>query len=159
MSELPEQSVALIVLFLIFLIFFTLKKKNPINSKTLSTFRVLFPSWRFFDQPGIQPQLYYQTNLSSDWILLNQKMNFSYTTFLLNPKGNLAHAKNNLLQHLLIDLNDNLSEPSPTYTLVKTWVLDHLKSTAPLARSFQFKLVTNGDEDLLVSPLYEIQSC
>jgi hypothetical protein len=141
--------------------------RNALASRRLAYFRVLFPSWRFFDELGGVPSLFYRTVQNGEmgpWqdCLPNQSRNaFS---FLLNPTGNLRMASLSLVEQLVSEIQETdenqleaLSKTVP-YLLTRKLVIFQMKKRGafPPGQFFQFKIM-GLDQDVLVSKIHSEQ--
>jgi hypothetical protein len=72
--------------------------------KVLKLFRVVIPSWRFFDELGDVSRLHYRFGSESSklgpWILYSEKPARNLGTLFLNPRGNLYLANIGLISGL-----------------------------------------------------------
>lgn len=87
--------------------------RKAVQNKWLQIFRVLFPSWRFFEKIGyrhsvmikIRPQGEEKSDdLKDSWYLIQYPVRRSPWIFLLNPHGNLRWAMENVFEHFLSDI-------------------------------------------------------
>jgi hypothetical protein len=123
-------------------------KRRHVPSHTLALFRVLLPSWRFFEEIAPAPHLL--CRFGSDhgdlgpWQVLLQSRSRTPLNLMLNARGNLRLACHSVLEHLQDDLETLPADRDPTdlvaYQLVRNIVLDEL-AARPEARDaprFQF---------------------
>ena len=126
------------------------------EGRGLALLRALFPSWRFFEDTGQFPQLFYRVG-SGPWLDGLQGRPRTVFSIFLNPAGNFLFAGNSLVDQLISDIGDTpdekLSEISGTvsYQLVKRFVRHQVGSVS--GPEFQFKIVQDGEE-ILVSPVH-----
>jgi hypothetical protein len=115
--------------------------------------RALIPSWRFFDEAGTVPTLWYR--LASDekswgeWLPCpGGAPKRTWAQLLLNPAQNYRLACHSLVARFADDL-ENGDNPEVSRELIENLVA----SQAPRGTSrLQFKLLC-GDEELFVSPI------
>lgn len=141
------------------------------SSRWVFLFRAFFPSWKFFDEVGDYPTLWYRTTLDetvdSEWQAAFPSKNISLSSFLFHPEGNLLWALRSLTHHLTHDL-EKTSEDLTSYQLVRRAVENQIRRSdsknfgSPEVR-FQFKITTSSspknlasDEELLRSPFYPL---
>ncbi len=79
--------------------------------KWLFLLRALIPSWRFFDEAGLEPLLEVRWTDGPDeqetWKPCLEKVPRSLKSFPLNAKGNFLHACNNSIDHFVMDILAN----------------------------------------------------
>ena len=98
--------------------------------------RVLIPTWRFFDAVGDFPELLLKVN--GRWQNANPRPRFSWYSLFFNPAGGLYHARNNLLERLLQEIAaGGDSEKLESFALVRE-----------LAGAHEFKITVNGESVL-----------
>ena len=120
----------------------------------IQLFRVLLPSWKFFDGTVDAPVLWYRLSDDGvqfgDWILSVPKAGKrSWNKLFLNSHENYLFAAHALLEYLKNDLNDQ-ADPSVSLELVKNLVEFQMNHTPVKPNAFyQFKL----NEDYL-SPVF-----
>ena len=141
------------------------------RSQLLFLFRGFLPSWKFFEESGEIPELWIRQGLITEqnetwqaWTPCLRKLKRSPLIFLWNPHGNLRHAEDTLLQHLVDLINDpraheNQIENSVPFQLILNLVRSQIREDS--LSHFQFKVVgilpghtTQKMDDLLVSPIY-----
>jgi hypothetical protein len=172
---LGHASFFVLLLFLASVIALSLARRRHLSSRTLSLFRALFPSWRFFEDLGHAPQVAYR--LSGDgesfgpWVSCLGKCERRWYSVVLNSEGNLLHACNSLVEQLDQDIEaldeadaDELGR-SVSYLLTERLVRERILKDRPDARGarFQFRLnaILQGSpdqafEDLMVSRVHEV---
>jgi hypothetical protein len=129
-----------------------------IRSRTLQLFRVLIPSWRFFDVADPMPMLEFRMAPEGQgfgpWLeAIERPGKRSAWRIFWNPVENERLARHSLVRQLLDDVNDEV-EPdiadSVSYELVRNLVLDRVGSEARAGKlRFQFRMTLEGDEVLL----------
>ena len=161
--------------FLAVVTLLTLYRHRFFKNRNIQLFRALFPSWRFFEDSGRVPILYwrYSKDRSSlgDWVPTLKCRKRHWWHLFLNPQGNYQFACKTLLHQLVSDINDLESEFDQdavkrliSFELVKNLVIYELsrsfKNSGPL--HFQFKVTATPSEltkgatdDILVSETYE----
>lgn len=123
------------------------------DSRVLRLLRVLFPSWRFFEQVSELPVLELRWGEAADalcpWQPALRRPRFSCGAFVLNPAGNLFLAEQSLLEQLQNDLGDvspgaeSEFEQSVSFRLCRSLAEHRLSDVAQgsAAALFQFRLV------------------
>ncbi|MEP7380176.1 MAG: hypothetical protein ABI910_00745 [Gemmatimonadota bacterium] len=143
--------------------------RREVGHPLLEIVRVLFPSWRFFDDVQTSPALLVRVAPGGEafgaWRMLLVPTHRSWTTIVWNPAGNLRLAEHALLDRLLADVAEweDTTVPGPesfvSYELVLNLVRGTLSADGAVgdASRFQFKLVDAAedseapDADLLIS--------
>lgn len=110
--------------------------------------RILIPTWRFFDSVGIHPELF--VRVGGEWLPAVPRPKMHWYSLFFNPEYNRYHACNNLLERLILEL----AEGSAIEQLVSYKLVEDLARTFALARSssvglFEFKICIQG-QDVLV---------
>ena len=123
-------------------------------------FKVFFPSWKFFDELGEPPVLYYRLIFSNGepgpWLVCMENQTRGFGALFLNAQGNLRMACNSLVERLIGDVNETpVKSPADISNSVSYQLVQNLVRNRVGAARFQFKIVS-GKEDILVSPLQEI---
>lgn len=123
-------------------------------------FRVLLPSWRFFDGVGEAPELYYRTSFetSSPWVLGIPKIQSrSWKKLFVNTEENFLFACHALLEYLKDDLRDGL-DASVSLELIKNLTIYQMNLAGVSSTQFQFMLATTPNQAaaLYVSPVLEV---
>jgi hypothetical protein len=145
----------MINLFLVILIVsFLIALKNPRILKPLSfkQFRVLFPSWRFFESLTPIPKVYYRISFEdqsvSDW----QEFYFHEPTrkwhhLFFNPMANLRLTYRVQIEQLLNDVaethcySENFHKSLISYQIVSTFLKNELHDRyGENCQRFQFKI-------------------
>lgn len=98
----------------------------------IDLFRLLVPSWKFFNEYKERPLLYYQIE-NGKWILIPQnKQKFN---LFLNAECNLQHSLDNTLYKFI-------QQPNETdYMLIQQRVKLHIQSMNPNYFRFSIKLL------------------
>lgn len=110
-----------------------------------SFIRVLFPSWRFFDDIALVPVLWVRFSSEASWTEFLPKIKKrGWGHLFLNAEENERMAVHGLLNRLASDLEDS-RDHSVSLELLKNLIMSRGHRWA------QFKL-TLGGEDLFVSP-------
>jgi hypothetical protein len=125
--------------------------------------RVFFPSWKFFDDAGSLPKLFYQTEGQSDWIEVSQNPKWSWSYLFLNPVGNFNHALDSLIDQLLIEAlssNPETLSASAPYRLVQNWIQKQIRQNhtqIPASRFlFKISIALPTPDDVLISQWHEV---
>lgn len=101
--------------------------------------RLFIPSWRFFDQLGTIPTLFYRTNNNTDWQLVLQKPQRRWWHLFHNPEGNQYLLCLSLVDRLLAEKADQSIEQTESFRLVKNLVRSVVLSD-PQNKTFEFKI-------------------
>jgi hypothetical protein len=126
-----------------------------IRSRTLQLFRVLIPSWRFFDVadpvPVLELRLAPAQGDFGPWLeAIDRPGERRPRQLFWNPRENELLARHSLVRQLFDDVNDEVDpdiSKSVSYELVRGLVLERAAREA--ARRFQFRMTLEGDEVLL----------
>lgn len=134
--------------------------------------RSLLPSWRFFDDSGAAFRLWARTGPDEahwgPWVEVLTPPPRGWRSLLLNPEGNLFHARATLIGDLLHELqsaspSDMVMEDNVPYQLVDNWVRTHFLNLEKNPESLvQFRISvfppTRPDlsEDIVLSPVRKI---
>jgi len=158
-SELVLGAIALVIVVLAVL------GRHPIDSRCLALFRVLLPSWRFFEDIAPAPRLWCRVARRGEdfggWRELLSAPTRGAGALLLNPAGNLHLACHAALEQFQSEL-----EAAPPdmpvgeligYGLIANMVAYELKTAEPAGPElrFQFRLADGGHE-LLISDSLEV---
>jgi hypothetical protein len=157
---------AVLFFYFIALTVLSFRKRTNLPGKSIFLLRAFFPSWRFFEDLGDVPVLWYRvarvgTELGN-WQNCTKRLTRRWHGLLLNPQGNLLLASGSLLQQLLSDV-EQVDEKHPervekfvSYQLTRNLVRHQISEMAGL--HYQFKLSAGSGtscEDVLISPVYE----
>lgn len=113
-------------------------------------FRILIPTWRFFDKAATVPKLYVLTG--QDWVSALEPERLKWYSFFVNPMGNFYHAVCNALDHLL-----RFPEDKDANRIVHRYVRFHLiERGSHSGERYQFKVMainpqTGIEETVLMS--------
>jgi len=174
---LNENLILLLAAYFSVLIGFSVAKRSYFSGRAIYLLRAFFPSWRFFEDLGEMPTLYYRLRNEGQelghWKLGLEKPNRSAGSFFLNPEGNYLLACGSLLQHLESELEETEEnktdhiEASVTYQLIRNLVLHQIEKSEKATgfKQYQFKITSalpgkiqdaqDSIDDLLISPVYE----
>ena len=146
-------------------------KTAAVPSRAVQLMRAFFPSWRFFDDIGDEPQLYLRAGVGAalgEWQPALPRPPRRWRALVLNAEGNLLLACGSLVQQLCDELEaadpahpERVAE-SVAYELTRNLVQFRLRQDVQPAKGtrYQFMLrlhrVDGSDEDVLVSPEYEL---
>jgi hypothetical protein len=139
--------------------------RRAVDSRSLALFRVLLPSWRFFEDIAPTPRLWCRVATHGDefgpWRELLQGPTRHAVALLLNPTGNLHLACHAALEQLQSELEEAPSDARVGdligYGLVANIVAYELRAAqgaGPHVR-FQFRLA-DGDRELVMSDTLEV---
>lgn len=137
------------------LLLLALGKRREVRAPSLALFRVLFPSWRFFESIAPAPNLSYRVAHAGEdfggWRDALPPVERTPLSLLLNARGNLQLAAQSLVERLFEDL-DSISaaeaHDNVSYQLVRCLVQSRLPGAAAEAgRRYQFRLTLPDDDD------------
>jgi hypothetical protein len=133
-------------------------------------FHLFFPSWRFFENAGAVPALYFRSGPSADGMaewrplcsLYEDAGKRSFLQIFYNPVGNLIHTLNSQAAQILLQLEKNsAAEELPSFIVLKNF----FDCKVAKKHFFQFKICgrTWSDhqhqheevQDILLSPTYQ----
>lgn len=141
------------------------------SGKTIYLLRALLPSWKFFDDAGDYPKLFYLEEAGIEWKPVLETPPRKWRHLLCNPQGAYLLACGSLLQQLVTDLEESHSgrtqslEDSVSYQLVQRLVEQTLSKKG--ISHYQFKICSisslnfsenfldRAPEDVLISPYYK----
>ena len=135
--------------------------------------RVLFPSWRFFEDVGSALYLQYRLSAPSaepgPWRDALRQPPRRWSSFLLNAEGNLFLAAHSLLQRLESEIGEldpahtSAFEGSVSFRLTQNLVQEQIRRDEPATAGmrFQFRVTRSTPagstpEPFLISSLYEV---
>ncbi len=141
-----------------------------VRSRRLFLLRVLFPSWRFFENIGVNSWLQVRSRASEgEWTEWQNALTpplRSWTAILHNPEGNLYFARQSAVEHLVAEAEarpDSVAE-SVAFAVVRRIAEESVSSglNSPNGE-LQFKIVQRDaacgeDEDFLVSSVHGFAS-
>jgi hypothetical protein len=161
--------VVALVLFLVLLAWFSLRRGTVLRSPLWLLFRSLFPAFGFFESVGDVPRLTYRTATNEGplgpWLPAPEPATRGFGALLLNAQGNLHLAQQGLIERLISDLELTSDEPSSesvayllVQRLVRSWISQRAQGSAPLlaATRYQFRVITGSDEEVLVSLVHSL---
>lgn len=138
--------------FVVALLFLTANTSWLVPGRGMMLLRVLFPSWRFFEELTEIPYLELRWARGGEslgsWQPALRRPSRRWSALLLNPEVNLALAEQSLLQQLESDISElqpgteELFVASPSYRLCRALVLfqlQQLRSGVEPVR-FQFRV-------------------
>ncbi len=128
----------------------------------LSLFRVLIPSWKFFDDfgQGFQPQFRFGQNSQNlgEWqpFLASEPRRLHH--LFLNARGNERLLTASTFERLISESQDYLDTPNAflntaTYKIGERLVREQIPQTAS---HFQFRIVGMNSEDVFVSKVIDL---
>ena len=103
--------------------------------------RIFIPTWRFFDQEGLRPEL---------WIFKESRWQrfgpppIPWFALIFNGRFNHFHAVQNLLERLIVEMQSSPPESLVSYRLVE-WLAREEGGTA-------FKVLARGETVLMMEP-------
>lgn len=137
-----------------------------VKSHLANYFRVFFPSWKFFNEVGWVPRVYFQYGEHQEhplnWEFLWTSVDFRPWHFFLNPKTNLNYALESICIEVVREaqLNNKSLENSTAFKLLDNAVkmkIRYNKNTKPKFY-YRFKVVSFDGvkpvEVLIQTPFY-----
>jgi len=96
--------------------------------------RILIPTWRFFNAVG--PQFELLVRVQGEWRVAFGQPRLRWYTLFFNPSGNSYHAVQNLLERLVSEVSAGAEASTlVSFALVKD-----------LAQDREFKVTANGED-------------
>lgn len=156
----PMQTVIIVLVFyFVAIAALSSLKATEINWRIAIMIRAFFPSWKFFEDYADIPKVFFRTQDTDEWRIVEEPLHRSLFKLVFNPKGNQALAFGSLVQQLLFDLNKTKDVPefekTTSYALIQELVRRRL---GPNTVTFQFKVanIINGKhDDILISPRFK----
>lgn len=159
----------LLAAFVLALVALSALRSRELRGEGWAFFRVLVPSWRFFEDVGHSLLLEYRSgepNHMGEWQNALERPAPRWYSFLFNPSGNLFLAEQSLLQRFEGDIG-NLDparthefEHATSFLLVKQLVRVRLQQEGRAAGTrYQFRVsrITEGTTEVFVhTELYEV---
>ena len=106
--------------------------------------RVFVPSWRFFDRIGPRPRVFVRSVGESEWTLALVAPPRRWTSLVFNPRGNLHHADQNLVDRLLAEIQNGDGDATAIGESVSYGLLiRRLRTVVPAG---EFKISVDGDD-------------
>jgi len=105
-----------------------------------SLWRIFIPTWRFFDEVGVHPELL--VKIDGQWRSMVNRPRVRWFALFFNPEFGYYHASNNLLERLLVEV---AAGADPEHLVSFALVRD-------LAGGREFKLTVNGESVLEAQP-------
>lgn len=119
-------------------------------------FRILLPSWKFFESIGHEPLLFYRLGpQGTAWVHASfSPKKFSWGQLIIHPDGNLYWFYISTLQTLTLQILDsqgsqgipikskttksaNIIQTTASFQILKHWILNHVKGQRKNAPGFQ----------------------
>ncbi len=120
------------------------------NAHTL--LRSLIPSFRFFDQPDIEPQLHIRIHSQQDWQDALAPPPLKWYGLFYNPRWAEHHALSNALKNLLQDPLDSERLPQLTgFQILKLLLLARLYRQGCRAGEAEVRIQLRGEDILSFS--------
>lgn len=112
--------------------------------------RILIPTWRFFDAVGVHPELF--VRIQGEWQPVITRPRLRWYSLFFNPGYNRFHACNNLLERLILELAGDVKsiERLVSYKLVENLAREFARARAHDSL-FEFKVTIQGQDVLLGS--------
>jgi hypothetical protein len=161
------MTLAFLGYFALLLLLLVVRSRTPTHPAWF-LLRSLFPNWRFYHAPGLQPRLMLSCEVEghwSGWLLFKPRLEWRWSQLLFNPEVNLALLEQTLFDHLASAVEDNGSansvEDLVAYRLVARLARLQATAMAPAATRVQFRICLQNpgqaldpDQDLLLqSPM------
>ena len=102
-------------------------------------FRLLFPSWAFFDQPGHVAQIEWRQSEEHHWLPWPEKITRKWYHLFFHPMGNWNLYLQQLAQQMLIDSQNEKIEFAQQNSYKK--IIHFLSQQQPESASLQFRLI------------------
>lgn len=116
----PNQLQTALLFLFFFVAVFAFFKPHYFSNRYFSLFRVLLPSWRFFEDLGPVPKLYCRVRSPqsefSSWSLLLEPKARHFSQIFFNPSGNLRLACHSLVEQTFLDINDQSAESADHFS-------------------------------------------
>jgi hypothetical protein len=156
----------LLAVYFVAVAVFSLSRRTQLRSRALFLFRAFFPSWRFFEDLGDAPTVFFRLCLENgepgDWQPCLGKIPRRWYHLFFNPDGNRLLACSSAVQLLLADIEEadetdpGALENTVSYRVIQDLVRYRIHQVMPETPSvrFQFKVLA-GDDEVLFSPVYE----
>ncbi len=171
-------------LFFAIIVFFLYRKPVFLTGNAIFIFQTLFPSWKFFEDIGVEPILYVRQGETQEslgeWKELLAQPKRKHGALFLNARGNLLFSCNSVVEGFIatLDGDENVRGDQKTgeiestvyYRLTKSVALYFLQEEEPVQSGyFQFKIgsVDQGSisgntrskvDEVYTSPICEVNS-
>jgi len=118
-------------------------------------FKILFPSWLFFDRVGALPRLSWRPHdlgqNQGPWIPLGQTRPPLWRELFYNPERNQLHAIDTLLQRFLTELShaseSQTGTDSVTFHLIEAYVRFCVREQSAAEMNFQVRISVMESQD------------
>lgn len=160
-----SSALLLLAVYFVALAVFSLARRSQLRSRALFLFRAFFPSWRFFEDLGDAPNVFFrlhsENNEPGEWQPCLEKIPRRWFHLFFNPDGNRLLACSSAVQLLLADIEEadetdpGALETTVSYRVIQDLVRYRIRQMMPETPSvlFQFKVLA-GDDEVLFSPVY-----
>ena len=169
------NSTTIVLVVIYFFVLFALSRLQtpPVPGRILYLFRAFFPSWKFFDDYGDVPILFYRMSGSEkkfgDWVPCLARPKRRLRSFLVNPEGGFYLACTSLLEQVISELEEfedggvENFERTVSYQLIHNLVRFQIGQRPASGQSsfYQFKICSCLEElskpireDVLISSIY-----
>lgn len=127
------------------------------NRSYLAFLSVLIPNWRFFDDMGAHPKVYFKLSTQQEWNEVFAPQKRHPWNLIFNPRGNLRLVSISAFERLLQESQDYLAKPeaffsTQSYLLCLRILRDEV--CLPPAASFQFKICAYLSEGSLLQDAF-----
>ena len=146
-----KLSLAFLAIYFLFLWLGMSAKTTELKGRWWFFLRAFFPNWKFFHALGMAPRLYVHFKRRepvgehegdwSDWLLVYPRVQRRVSHVFHNPEVNLRLGYQNLVEHLVADLNA-LPEGADASVLVTYQLVERLAGDA-------LRVYKSGDEQLM----------
>ena len=113
--------------------------------QNFSLFRILIPSWRFFEDAGDVPEVFYQVieaTHTSEWQALLARPRMTLTNLFLNSRTHIYLAAYGSVERLILEINEAKTPFDCTQSAAYK-ILEHLVrekvTLIPHSKDFQFR--------------------
>lgn len=163
-----------ILLLIFFILIFCLSfiKTRTLGGKKVNLFRAFFPSWKFFEDVGPVPRLFYKVTMqgqaSTDWLPCWHQQQRKISHLFLNAETNYLLTCGSLLNQLVTELEeiddaqlDSFTQ-SVSYQLTQRLVQEHIEQQHHNYKVTQYQFKVSAQlplnlefQDIFISPEYE----
>jgi hypothetical protein len=173
-----EAAVSLIGVYFFIILMLSRLKTPSVGGHAIYLFRAFFPSWKFFEDYGDVPALFYRLGANSEqlgeWIPCLTRPKRRLSSLLMNGDGNFYLACTSLLQQVVAELEDIEEADIQVFDTTVLYQLTHNLVRFQISQQkedflkdrvhYQFKVCSGfddlpelGREDVLISKVYVAQ--
>jgi hypothetical protein len=131
----------------------------------LFLFRGLLPSWKFFENSGDLPRLYYRVagpdEEFQDWKPALDKPKRNWSGLFINANVNYILACDTILRLLILEISKDNLEGTTAFQMVKNLCRYEILRKEKSMTQYQFKIAMescsdNSFDEILISAIYEV---